>query len=91
MQSWNEWDFRAYVEKKRKAERQHADWVARQARVSVEGTLNVTPLTDSRLLTNYIRQTSTLPRRETHEEIMNVRGCNVLPPLAAFTWLTQRV
>ncbi len=82
-QSWNEWDFRAYVEKKRKAERQHADWVARQARVSAEGTLNLTPMTDSRLLANFVRQTSTLPRRETHEDIMNVSSLAGLRARAA--------
>ena len=44
----------------------------RQRAVGQAEYLNVSPMTDSRLLKNFIDQTGELPHRHTHEEIMDV-------------------
>jgi len=72
-QDWNEWDFRAFMEKRRKHERQYADYMRRQRQVGQCTYLNLTPLSDARFLSNYQTQTGELPTRNTHEEMMNVR------------------
>jgi hypothetical protein len=72
-QSWDEWDYRAFIEKRRQHEMQYADFLQRQRAVGQYDYVNVSPMTDSRLLENYIEQTGNLPHRHTHEEFMDVR------------------
>lgn len=60
------------MEKRRKHERQYADYMRRQREVGQCNYLNLTPLNDARFLSNYQTQTGELPTRDTHEEIMNV-------------------
>ena len=78
-EGWTDWDFRAYMEKRRAAETQHADWLARQAAVGAHAHLNVSPLTDSRLRQNWQHLTGREPHRPTHAEFMDVsRACRAL-------------
>ncbi|CAL8466969.1 g6505 [Coccomyxa elongata] len=102
-EEWTAWDFRAYMEKRRQHERQHADFVRRQNAVGQNDYLNVSPFTDHRILTNYIDQTGELPSRSTHEEFMDLitnNGCSVHPnavsireqdPLERADWFQEGV
>ena len=74
LQFWDEWDFRAFMEKRRAARALHADWVSRQAVVGTREYLNVSPLTDSRVADNFRHLAGRTAHRPTHEEFMNVRG-----------------
>ena len=73
-QDWSEWDYRAFMEKRRRHEQQYADFVRRQNAVGQYEYLNISPMNDHRFLSNYIDQTGELPGRATHEEFMNVRN-----------------
>jgi hypothetical protein len=72
-EAWDDWDFRAYMEKRRAAETQHAAWLRRQAAAGAHAHLNVSPMTDSRLRANWLALTGGRePHRPTHEEFMDV-------------------
>ncbi|KAK9916554.1 hypothetical protein WJX75_004063 [Coccomyxa subellipsoidea] len=102
-EDWSEWDYRAFMEKRRRHEQQYADFVRRQNAVGQYEYLNISPMNDHRFLSNYIDQTGELPGRATHEEFMNLitnNGRSVHPnavsireqdPLATSDWFQEGV
>ena len=90
-QDWTEWDYRAFMEKRRRHEQQYADFVRRQNTVGQHEYLNISPMNDHRFLSNYIDQTGELPGRATHEEFMNVRTTLSGHSFGSFTVLSKAV